>query len=292
MNWYPMAERDQARWSQFIQYTPPVVVVAVSSQARPRADASGAGSRERCALGRVGMLSKKLTGATAVLLALLTVSCSRLMPWRDEPAATEVNLAFTLERNLIELQTVRINERPGRFLFASAAPRTILDAGFAGNGPHVLRLTDKETIPISPATLDLRGVAEGIIGVEPWRNRSISIDYRSGLVTFQKYPLQPGFMTIYRYEHEPTIYVNVDGVDVAATVDTMSPDTLTLPAPASRRGTAHVRVAATDFGVIDIGYADVGKARVGNRLLSKFLVTIDYRSRSVGLWRDPRIPLS
>jgi hypothetical protein len=51
-----------------------------------------------------------------------------------------------------------------------------------------------------------------------------------------------------------------------------------------------VMIGDTDFGTIDVGYANVSQARVGNRLLSRFLVTIDYGKRVVGLWRDPRIP--
>ena len=47
----------------------------------------------------------------------------------------------------------------------------------------------------------------------------------------------------------------------------------------------------TDFGSIDVRLADVSTPRVGNRLLSKFLVTIDYGQREVGLWRDPRTGL-
>ena len=35
-------------------------------------------------------------------------------------------------------------------------------------------------------------------------------------------------------------------------------------------------IADTDFGAIDVGYANISRARVGNRLLSRFLVTIDY----------------
>jgi hypothetical protein len=50
-----------------------------------------------------------------------------------------------------------------------------------------------------------------------------------------------------------------------------------------------VRVASTDFGAIDVQYANVSHARIGNRLLSRFMVTIDYGRRVVGLWRDPRI---
>jgi hypothetical protein len=39
---------------------------------------------------------------------------------------------------------------------------------------------------------------------------------------------------------------------------------------------------------VDIRRADVAAPHVGNRILSKFLVTIDYGRREVGLWRDPR----
>lgn len=235
------------------------------------------------------MLSKSATRATAVALMLLTVSCSRLMPWRDHPAANEVNLAFTIDRNLIELLSVQIDGRTGRFLLGTAAPRTIIDATFATSAERV-QLTEKESAPITPAITNLGGVADAIIGVEPWKRHALTIDYRSGLAIYQKQGIVRDYMTVYRYQAEPTIVVNVDGVDVPAVVDTTSPDTLTLPG-AARRGTARVRVAATDFGAIDVGYADVDRARVGNRVLSKFLVTIDYGRRVVGLWRDPRISM-
>jgi hypothetical protein len=233
------------------------------------------------------ILSKSFVAATA--LVLLTASCARYLPWRDEPGPTEVNLAFTLERNLVELQTVRLNNRTGRFLLGSAAPRTVVDPRFAGGGPYALQLTDKETVRLSPAQLDLGGVADAIIGVEPWQSRAISIDYRSGIVTFQKEGIHTGYMKIFRYNDAPTIYVNVDGRDVPAIVDTTSPDTLVLPRAQNGRGTARITIGDTDFGTIDIGYANISQARVGNRLLSRFLVTIDYGKRVVGLWRDPRI---
>ena len=89
------------------------------------------------------------------------------------------------------------------------------------------------------------------------------------------------------------IEVSVDGRKVAAIVDTASPDTLVLPrgtAPAGRRA-AHVVVGGTDFGNVDVLFADVAQVRAGNRLLSKFLVAIDYGRRQVGLWRDPRTTL-
>lgn len=233
------------------------------------------------------ILSKSFVAATA--LVLLTASCARYLPWRDEPDSTEVNLAFTLERNLVELESVRLNNRTGRFLLGSAAPRTVVDPRFAGAGPYALQLTDKQTVRLSPAQLDLGGVADAIIGVEPWQSRAISIDYRSGLVTFQKQGIHTGYMKIFRYDDAPMIYVNVDGRDVAAIVDTASPDTITLPRAQHGRGTARITIGDTDFGTIDVGYANISQARVGNRLLSRFLVTIDYGKRVVGLWRDPRI---
>ncbi len=238
------------------------------------------------------ILSKSTAIATAIALAVLALSCVRL-PWRNEPVGEEVNLAFLLERNLIELQSVRIDDRPGRFILGSAAPRTIVDPRFAllPGENHNLRFGERQTVRINPAPLDLEGAADAIIGIEAWRNHAISIDYRSGLVTYQKAGIRPGLMDIYRYTAEPRINVVVNGQQISAIVDTTSPDTLVLPGPASRRGSVAITIGRTDFGLVDVQYANVTQARIGNRLLSRFLVTIDYGRRVVGLWRDPRIPL-
>ena len=230
-------------------------------------------------------------------IALLQLSCARVLPWSKEPIGSEVNLAFTMEQNLVQFETVRIDNRPGRFILGTAAPRTIVDPRFAlrRDRNHALQISEKETIRIDPAPMDLRGAADAIIGIEAWRNHAISIDYRSGLVTYQKEGIKTGQMHIYRFPAAPSINVIVDGREFAAIVDTTSPDTLVLPGPSAgsdKRGTANVRIADTDFGAIDVQYANVTQARVGNRLLSRFLVTIDYGRRVVGLWRDPRIPLA
>ena len=222
-------------------------------------------------------------------LALLSLSCARVLPWSKEPIGNEVNLAFTLEQNLIRLSTVRIDGRPGHFILGSAAPRTIVDPRFPLRAfyAHAIQLSETETVRIDPAPADLRGVADAIVGVEAWSNHAISIDYRVGLVTYQKEGIKSGGMYIYRFPAEPMIHVIVDGRQIAAVVDTTSPDTLVLPGP-DGRGTANVRIADADFGAIDVQYANVAQARVGNRLLSRFLVTIDYGRKIVGLWRDPR----
>ena len=83
----------------------------------------------------------------------------------------------------------------------------------------------------------------------------------------------------------------LDGTLLRAVVDTSSPDTLILPRGNGGRGRASVAIAGTNFGSVDVRFANVQRARVGNRLLSKFLITIDYGKRQVGLWRDPRIAL-
>ncbi len=235
------------------------------------------------------ILSKSTVAATLAALAL--AGCIRA-PWSREPVGNEINLAFTLERNLIELQTVRINNRTGRYILGSAAPRTVVDPRVAAAGAQTVQISEKQTIAIEPATLDLGGVADAIIGADAWRNRAISIDYRSGLVTWQREGIHTGLMKLYTYDAEPMIYVSVNGTDVAAIVDTTSPDTLVLPSRDAGRGTARLAVGGVEFGTMDVRYAPVTTARVGNRLLSKFFITIDYGRRTVGLWRDPRIPLS
>ncbi|MEO8381119.1 MAG: hypothetical protein ABI779_15765 [Acidobacteriota bacterium] len=239
------------------------------------------------------ILSKSTVRATAIALAFFSVACARLAPWRKEPVGEEVNFAFTLQGNLIALETLRIDDRTGKFLLGSAAPRTVVDPRFtlSQGDRHALQFGEKQTVRLYPSSQDLHGVADAIIGVEAWQNRAISIDYRSGLVTYQKGGIRPGLMDLYPYQVEPRINVLVDGRTVAAIVDTTSPDTLVLPGPTRERRSARITIGGTDFGTIDVQYAPVTEARVGNRLLSRFLVTIDYGQKVVGLWRDPRIPL-
>jgi len=227
------------------------------------------------------------------MLALAMAACGSVTPWRNEPIGSEVNLAFTLEKNLVTLSSVTIDGQPGRFVLGSAAPRTVVDPAFVNPArQHVVQLAEKETYALpSAAPLALSGLADAIIGADAWRGHAISIDYRSGLVAYQKEGIKAGLMTLYRFPAEPMIEVSVDGRTMNAIVDTANPDTLLLPAAQSSRGSARVRIAGSDFGTIDVQYANVPHARVGNRLLSRFLVTIDYGRRLVGLWRDPRIPI-
>jgi hypothetical protein len=232
---------------------------------------------------------------TAICLLTLCASCVSV-PWKDEPRAPEVNLAFTIEKNLLVITTVAVDGRRGRFVIGSAEPRSVLDATFAqslgARGALTVQLSAKEAVRFTPAVADLRGAADAILSADVWGHHAITIDYVSGLITYQKEGIHPEGMTLYRFSGEPKINVSVEGRSVSAIVDTTSPDTLVLPRGngKARREKAKLSVAGTDFGSIDVAYGDVAVPRVGNRVLSKFLVTIDYGRREVGLWRDPRTP--
>lgn len=240
------------------------------------------------------MLSKSIPMALTALACLMFSACSSV-PWSHEEPANEVNLAFRLENNLLFLQSTTVNQMAGRIFFASADPHTVLDPAFAaraGASPkYELHLNQRATLPFTPVVLDLHGVADALIGSDVWGPHAVTIDYRSGLLTYQIEGIHPDYMTLYRFEAAPTVTAKIDGRDTTVVVDTAVADTIVLPrgaAPAGRR-TAHVVIAGTDFGNVDIALGDVAFPRVGNRLLSKFLISIDYGRREVGLWRDPRI---
>ena len=240
------------------------------------------------------MYFKTLRHATWAAVVLFAAACSLSLPWSDEPIGQEVNVAFVLKNNLLFLPSMTVDHRPGRFLFGSADARSMLDPKFAVSAStHSLQLNERESLRLTPEIVDLHGVSDGIIGADVWDGRAITIDYHAGLLTYQKQGIFPADMILYNYADAPMINVIIDGHKTGAIVDTASPDTLVLPrgnAPAGRRN-ARVQIADTDFGNVDVKLADVSAAHIGNRLLSRFLVSIDYGRRQVGLWRDPRTAL-
>jgi len=240
------------------------------------------------------MYSKLKAIATGVI-ALSWIGCAGILPWHNEPVANEVNLAFTIENNLLFLSTPALENRRGRFFLSTASARSAVDPQFASSlrtrPPFSFAISDKEAVRIDPVVVGLGGVGDAMIGADVWSRHAITIDYHAGLITYQTARIEPAEMTLHRFASAPTIVVNVDGKPIEAIVDTALPDTLVLPAEKPSRRTAHVVIAGTDFGIVDVGQARVAMPRIGNRLLSRFLVTIDYGQRVTGLWRDPRIPL-
>ena len=226
---------------------------------------------------------------------LLLCSCASRLPWNNAAPADEVNLAFNLHNNLLFLPSVTINGRAGHFFFGSATPRTVIDARFApqlsgADSKYTANFGNRVSIPFTPAVLDLGGTGDGLLGNDLFAGRAVTIDYRAGLVTYEKSGIHTESMKLFGFTGDPAIDVDVDGRRVSAIVDTTSPDTLTLPGANASRRRAHVTVAGAAFPDVDIRTANTDRARIGNRLLSKFLVAIDYRNHVVGLWRDPRIP--
>ncbi|MCU1227736.1 MAG: hypothetical protein JWO97_620 [Acidobacteria bacterium] len=239
------------------------------------------------------MYSKTIRMATcaAVLVAASCGTFRSMAPWRSQPEHPEVNLAFTLEKNLVVMQSVSVDGRKGRFLFGSATQQTVLDPKLRiVEGSHALQLSTRDAIRFTPASADMHGIADGIIGADVWGSHAVSIDYFAGLVTYQKDGIYRELMNVYSFTSEPAVRLSVDGDTIDAIVDTTSPDTLTLPRGphAAVRRKARITLAGADFGEVDVQYADVSAPRIGNRLLSHFLVSIDYGRRVVGLWRDPR----
>jgi hypothetical protein len=237
------------------------------------------------------MLSKSVRRARPLIVLFLCVACSSALPWRDAPPPDEVNLSFTLQNNLLFLPSAKINGHAGRYLFGSATAQTVIDPhAVPHTGAYALTLGERATLPFTPLFLDMHGAGDALIGADVFAQRAVTIDYRSGLLTYQKLGIHPAYMTLFRFNGEPAVDVTVDGKRMRAIVDTASPDTITLPAPKESRGRAQVSVGSSPLGTIDVHYAAVAQPRLGNRLLSKFLIGIDYRNRVVGLWRDPRIP--
>lgn len=237
------------------------------------------------------MVSKSMLRARIVACSLLLSSCSSILPWHNAPEADEVNLAFTIQNNLLFLTNATINGRGGRYFFGSAETRSVVDSRLAApGGAYTLQLGPRDTLSFNPVALDLGGAGDALIGADVWDSQAVTIDYHAGLLTYQKSGIHPDLMTLFRYDAAPAVNIEVDGRTISAVVDTALPDTLVLPRADAGRGKARVRLAGVDFGLVDVKFANVARPRVGNRLLSKFLVSIDYGKREVGLWRDPRIP--
>lgn len=231
---------------------------------------------------------------TAMIAAALLASCSATLPWSHEPIGQETNLVLALRNNVLELPSVTIDGVAGHFLLGVANARTVLDPAFLRRLPpaanHSLELNARKSVHFTPVVADLHGVADGIIGADIWKPYAVTLDYRSGLLTLQREGIHPELMTLTRFTAEPEAAVSVDGAPLRAVLDTASPDTMVLPASgAPTRRSATIVLAGTRFEAVDIRLADVARPHLGNRLLSKFLITIDYGRKEVGLWRDPRI---
>lgn len=234
----------------------------------------------------------------STLAAVLLIASCRSLPWQAR-VDNELNLALSFHNNQLMIPSATVEGTGGVFILGTATPQLALSTRFVdsvGQSPRRkvrVRLAEKEAISVVPYTIDLGDIADGILGMTVWRNGSMSIDYSTGLLSYSNVrSFVSADMVVYDYDQIPTITVEIDGESRQAIVDTTIPDTLILP---STRGPVHDRrtrvnlvLAGQSFPGVSARVSPGSPVRIGNRILSKFLVAIDYRSRKVGLWRDPR----
>jgi hypothetical protein len=236
------------------------------------------------------MLSKSKLAARTIL-GFLVLSCSA--PWSGQ-TTDEVNLVFVLEKNQLAVAAT-VAEQSGTFVIGSAQSRTVIDRGFLPVVRDRVRVVmgDRFSTEVMPVVEDLGGVVNGILGADAWRDTTLTVDYSKQLLTLSRQPAVSMDGRLHRFSGAPALPVLIDGQRQEAIIDLALPDTMTLPSQGpdrSARTKVRVNLAGYDMGVVDASVSDSTAIRVGNRLLSKFLVTIDYRRGTVALWRDPRTP--
>ena len=232
-----------------------------------------------------------LFAVAAILGLVLAQGCSSI-----GRGGTTTHIAWTFDRNLVRLDAT-VGGRDGSFLIGTAAPQTIVDDGFPADrslrGRVGVNLGDRFAATVDPARADLAGLADGVLGNDVWRGRSLTIDYQRGLLIIGKTLDPMADAPRFRFRSVPSVIVTIDGVATTAIVDTASPDTVLLPARrfgAPGRRTISLRVADTTFDEVDARVAPVDEVRLGNRILAHFLLTIDYPRSEVSLWRHGRVP--
>lgn len=214
------------------------------------------------------------------------------LPWAGEKR-NEVNVVFTWQNNQLILEAA-VDGRIGEFIVGSAQPKTVLDSEFASRpGRARIVLGQRFATLVSPAIGDLGGIADGILGADAWRDSTLTIDYPRRLVILSK-TVDVADHTLHQFAGPPAIPITINGRRELAIIDLALPDTLVLPitdqAVPGQRTRVSVQIGEHDLGMIEAGFAQSSTTRMGNRLLSRFLVQIDYRRGVVALWRDPRSP--
>jgi hypothetical protein len=222
-------------------------------------------------------------------LAALLLSLSACRPWMHA-SDDELNLAFALDHNQVVLTNATMDGRHGRFVLATGQPITILDQRLGGKSPsHLLRLGGRARTAIRPAMADLHGVADALLGADICPGKTMVIDFAHGLVTIHQHGAPVADMMTFPFQGVPSVPVRIGGEGAQAVLDTAVPDTILLPlryARGAKGSRAHVdlEIGGVRFSNVDARVADVAEPRIGNRILSRFLVTIDYSSGAVSLW--------
>ncbi|HUP64014.1 MAG TPA: hypothetical protein VM557_01875 [Thermoanaerobaculia bacterium] len=230
----------------------------------------------------------------ARLLAVLsagfvaTLSGCSLLP---SPATTHI--AWQLEGNLV-IVPAAVDGKNGRFIIGTGDAVTVLDAAFFDSESRRavgVVLGDRFSARVTPRVADFEGLADGILGADVFNRRSVTLDFRRGLLVLGRGldPISEGVE--HRFNGTPTAPVTINGEQTLAIVDSANPDTLLLPSsrfgPVGRR-LVNLGIGETSFVNVDARVEDIPEVRLGIRILSYFLVTIDYPRQTVNLWPDAR----
>ena len=239
------------------------------------------------------MLSVSTLRATtvAITLAILATGCSS--------NKFERNVAFRIEGNLPVIDLVLEGHRTS-MVIATALPNTVLSGERAREMGYQKRFRRSRAFfgnlagtKVKPIILELSEEvpADGLLGADAWKGRTLTIDYRRKLAILNPPgPVEAGYYS-WSFKGPPRISVTLNGIVIPAMVDTAIPATAVIPevlldADGGKRRTVDLEVAGVRFDDLDVMTAPIGDIRIGNRVLSNFLVRVDYDHRTVALWHD------
>jgi hypothetical protein len=243
------------------------------------------------------MLSVSSLRATTRLLIVAGLCAGCATPQFDR------NVAFQIRGNL-PVVDAELEGRPVSFVIATALPNSVLDGERAraiGYEPSRWRspvffgnLTGTRAAPV---VIELHDAipADGLLGADAWRGRTLTLDYRRSLAVLSAPgPVPEGFHS-WSFTGPPRISVTLNGIVLPAIVDSAIPDTAIIPEILldesegdGPRRRVNLEIAGVRFDDLDVLSAPTGDIRIGNRILSRFLVRIDFDHRIVALWPDSR----
>lgn len=241
------------------------------------------------------MLSVSTSRATAAILIAVGVIAGCSQP------QFERNVAFRIEKNL-PVVDAEIDGHPVSLVIASALPTSVIGGERAreiGFEPSWRRsrifFGNLAGTRVTPMVLELDSVipAQGMLGADAWRGRTLTLDYRRRVaILTPPGPVLEGFYS-WSFKGPPRISITLDGIVVPAIIDTALPDTAVVPESlledtGDRRQNVDLEIAGLEFEDLDVLTAPIGDIRIGNRILSHFIVQIDYDHRTVALWPDAR----
>jgi hypothetical protein len=229
--------------------------------------------------------------ALSAAAALGVASCS----WSTEPTIPEDNIGFFFRKNLPCVRA-EVNGMDATLVVASALPRTAIGSSLKGDLSTARLLLGSTTLTkVRPVALDVGDLpADGLLAADAFRGKIATIDYSRGLLILSAWPTQRPDVTPWDFAGgPPRVPVTINGRAAWAIVDTALPDTAVIPpdfldSGTGNRRTVDLKVAGVRFDGLDVSITSVVTPRLGNRVLSRFVVTIDYAREKIGLWPDPR----